>query len=123
MSPKADYFSELVIYTSLKALAETPALWNDLMMEDTDTMLFTAEDIKSGGTTPIFTILESMQSCKELSATIKDFLSRSGIDELEPLEDVIVSVPDRLGKLWKDNGYKPSDPYKKEDVAKITNKW
>ena len=123
LSPKADYFSELVIYTSLKALAETPALWNDLLMEDTDTMLFTAEDIKSGGTTPIFTILESMQSCKDLTTTIKNFLYRNSIDDLEPLENVTISVPDRLGELWKDNGYKPSDPYKKEDVASIINKW
>jgi len=123
LSPKADYFSELVIYTSIKALAETPALWNDLMMEYTDTMLFTAEDIKSGGTTPIFTILESMQSCKELNAKIKDFLSRSSIDELEPLEDIMESALDKLGKLWENNGYKPSDSYKKEDVAKIISKW
>lgn len=123
LSPKADYFSELVIYTSLKALAETPALWNDLMLEDTDTMLFTAEDIKSGGTTPIFAILESIQSCKELNATIKDFLSRNTIDDLEPLENVTISVVDKLGEKWKDNGYKPSDPYRKEDISNIANKW
>lgn len=123
LSPKADYFSELVIYTSLKALAETPALWSDLMIEDSDTMLFTAEDIKSGGTTPIFTILESMQSCKELNTTIRDFLSRNTIDDLEPLENVTISVVDKLGEKWKDNGYKPSDPYKKEDIFNIANKW
>ena len=40
VSEKADYFSELVIYLSLKALAKIPSLWNDLNMEDTETLLF-----------------------------------------------------------------------------------
>lgn len=123
LSPKADYFSELIIYTSLKALSEIPSLWNDLMIADTDTMLFTAEDIKSAGTSPIFSILDSTSSCKELCITIKDFLSRKTIEELEPLENVMVSYLDKLGDLWKDNGYKPSAAYNKSDIIEITNKW
>lgn len=123
LSPKADYFSELIIYTSLKALSEIPSLWNDLMMADTDTMLFTAEDIKSGGANPIFSILESTSSCKDLCATIKDFLSRKSIEELEPLENVTVSYLDKLSEIWKDNGYKPSPAYNKSDVIQIANKW
>ena len=123
LSPKADYFSELVIFTSLKAFAEMPVLWNDLMIEDTDTMLFTAEDIKSGGTSPIFSILESITSCRELCVTIKDFLSRNTIDELQPLENVAVSYLDKLSDLWRDNNYKPNPPYSKSDILKIVDKW
>lgn len=123
LSPKADYFSELVIYTSLKALAEVPQLWTDLMMEDTDTLLFSAEDIKAGGTTPIFTILETTNSCRELCQTIKDYLRRTSIDDLEPLENVVVSYLDKLSKSWQDNGYKPSPAYKRLDVMQVTNKW
>lgn len=123
LSPKADYFSELVIYTSIKVLAETPSLWNDLMMEDTDTMIFTAEDIKSGGTSPIFTIIESTGTCNYLSKIVKEFLSKNSIDELEPLENVIVSPLDKLGNQWRDNGYRPSLSYKESDIKKITNKW
>lgn len=123
LSPKADYFSELVIYTSLKALAEIPQLWTDLMMEDTDTLLFTAEDIKSGGTTPIFTILETTNSCRELCLAVKDYLSRKSIDDLEPLENVAVSYLDKLRKSWQDNGYKPTAAYEKSDVMRVTNKW
>lgn len=123
LSPKADYFSELVIYTSLKALAEHPSLWKDLDMGDTDTLLFSAEDVKSGGLSPIFTVLESSSSTKELCAVIKDFLNRKSINDLQPLEEVSVSLVDKLSSLWGDNGYKPQPAYGKADVIQITNKW
>ena len=123
LSPKADYFSELVIYTSIKVLAETPSLWDDLMIEDTDTMIFTAEDIKSGGASPIFNIIESTSTCNYLSKIVKEFLSKNSIDELEPLENVIVSPIDKLGDQWRDNGYRPSPSYKESDIKRITNKW
>jgi serine/threonine protein kinase len=123
LTPKADFFSELVIYTSLKALAELPDLWSDLNIEDTDTMLFSAEDIKSGGTTPIFTILESTSSCQNLCAKIKDFLSRESIEDLEPLEKAIVSDIDRLSGQWKNNGYQTSSAYEKDEISQISDKW
>ena len=123
LTPKADYFSELAIYISLRALAEHPDLWMDLKMEDTDTMLFSAEDIKSGGTTPIFAILESTSSCKNLVRKMKEFLSKETIDDLEPLEDAVVSNIDKLSDKWKDNGYKTSSAYNKEDISHICNKW
>jgi len=123
LTPKADYFSELAIYTSLKALAELPDLWNDLDMEDTDTMLFSAEDIKSGGTTPIFTILESTSSCQNLSTKMKDFLGRESIEDLAPLEEAVVSDVDRLSDQWQDNGYQTSSAYDKEEVSQISNRW
>lgn len=123
LSPKADYFSELVIYTSLKALAEIPLLWDDLKIEETDTLLFSSEDIQSGGSSPIFTILESIGSCRELSKVMKDFLSRPSINDLEPLEDIAISYLDKLGNQWNDNGYKTSSAYNASDIINITTKW
>lgn len=123
LSPKADYFSELIIYTSIKALAEIPSLWKELMMADTDTMLFSAEDIKSNGKSPIFTVLETTSSCNYLSEVIKDYLSKKNIEELNPLEDVIISPLEKMGEKWKDNGYRPSPPYRESDVNNITYKW
>lgn len=123
LSPKADYFSELVIYISLKALAEHPSLWVDLDMEDTDTMLFSAEDIKSGGSSPIFAVLESSNTTRELCATLKDFLRRKSINDLQPLEEISVSLLDKLRSLWEDNGYKPQPAYEKTDINIVTNKW
>ena len=123
LSPKADYFSELIIYTSIKALSEIPSLWGDLMIADTDTMLFTSEDIKSNGTSPIFDVLDATRSCNHLSESIKDFLSKKTIEELEPLENVIISPVDKLGKQWEDNGYRQSPAFKESDVINIANKW
>ena len=123
LSPKADYFSELVIYTSIKALAEIPSLWKDLMMADTDTMLFSAEDIKSGGANPIFKVLEHTNTCNFLSTNIKEFLSKRSIEELEPLENVIISPLDKLSEQWKDNGYQLSLAYNESDVKNIRKKW
>ena len=54
LSPKIDYFSELVIFLSIKAVAEDPSLFEDLEFEDSDCMLFTDEDIKSKGSAAIF---------------------------------------------------------------------
>lgn len=123
LSPKADYFSELVIYLSLKALSDNPDLWYDLDLENTDTLLFSADDIKSGGTTHIFSVLESSTSCKELCGKIKDFLCKKSIEDLEPLEDVMVSYLDKLGEKWNDNGYKTSSAYKQDDITQIIHKW
>ena len=123
LTPKADYFSELVIYSSIKALEKAPALWNDLKMEDTDTMLFNSEDIKSGGTTNIFGVLESLPDCKDLSITIKKFLSCQTIGELLPLEDVLVDPIDDLRAQWQDNGYQAKPAYSHSDVESIAKQW
>lgn len=123
LTPKADYFSEVIIYSSIKALEKAPALWNDLQMEDTDTMLFNAEDIKSGGSSNIFGVLESLPDCEVLSKTIKRFLSCATIDELQPLEDVLVNPVDGLRRKWQDNGYKDKPKYSHEEVDRIRKQW
>lgn len=123
LTPKADYFSELVIYTSLKALIDCPDLWDDLDIENTDTLLFSAEDIKSGGSSLIFDIIESLGSCNSLVAKIKEALSCNTIDAIMPLEDNIKSVAEVLSGLWSDNGYRPAPAYEKKDVVKVTSKW
>lgn len=105
-----DYFSEIIIYTSLLALSKFPNLWWELNLDDTETLLFTPEDISSKGNSKIFQILESNQELQPLSFKIKDFLGKASIYELEPLENVIVDqqkeVIDNLADKWKDNGYR-----------------
>lgn len=123
LSPKADYFSELVIYTSILALAERPSFWQELDMENTDTLLFSADDIASPDTATIFCKLEKLSSTKRLSSKIKEFLRCTSIEELQPIEQAVESIGDILSKKWDDNGYTPQPPYGKEDVKKITNKF
>lgn len=127
MTPKADYFSELIIYTSLKALARFPSLWNDLEMEDTDTMLFTAEDLASKGSSPVFTVLESDSELKHLSHAIKQALHQRNLNDLLPLEEAIVSPQDRIVEdvtsQWGDNGYvKPVVDYEAL-VGSVKDSW
>lgn len=123
LTPKADYFSEMVIYTSLIGLSELPQLWKDLNITDTDTLLFNAEDIKSKGTSRIFGVLESLKSCSCLIEQMREALDCPSINEVSPLEAHRTSLADDLSKLWGDNGYRPENPFMESDVVKITSKW
>lgn len=125
VSEKADYFSELIIYISLNALAKMPSLWADLNMEDTETLLFSGEDIESCGSTNIFKVLKTDRELSPWIDRLCDFMSKSSIDELVPLEEAIVSKSERISAKWKaGNGYSPS-AHKGEidDSSKITTKW
>ncbi len=125
VSEKADYFSELIIYTSLKALAKMPALWTDLNMEDTETLLFSADDIKSHGASNIYKVLRTDSELSPLTDKLCEFMSKSSIEELVPLEEAIVSVGEGISAKWKKgNGYVP--PPKKvtiTDSHDIAKKW
>lgn len=123
LSPKADYFSEKVIYLSIIALSELPDLWQDLRIKDTDTLLLSADDIKSGGTTAIFEILDSIDECSYIVEQIKESLRCSAIADIQPLDVNRVSVAETLSGLWGDNGYVPGPSFEKTDVVKVTSKW
>ena len=127
LSCKADYFSELIIYTSIIAFAKMPMLWDDLHIIDTETMLFSAEDIKSGGASIIFNILSTDNELKKLSTAIKNALQKKSINELLPLEEAIIPPEEKISsehkKKWANNGY--VNPLPKYDVKTdtIKEKW
>lgn len=123
LTPKADYFSELIIYLSILGLAKYPNLWEELNIEDTETLLFSSEDIKSKGCTPIFDFLSLDSSLSLLVSNLVAFMQANSLDELQPLEDVLISKVDKISNKWKDNGYKlPVIDYKAETDS-ISNKW
>jgi serine/threonine protein kinase len=106
VSEKADYFSELVIYLSLKALAKMPSLWNDLNMEDTETLLFSGEDIQSKGSSNIFRLLKTDSELAPLVDKLCEFMDKSTIEDLTPLEDAVVSKSESIASKWKSgNGH------------------
>lgn len=127
MSKKSDFFSELVIYTSILAFSEIPSLWIDRHIEDTETMLFSSEDIKSGGSSPIFTILDANSKLVDCSTALKNALRKNSIDELLPLEEAIVSheqkVSNSVRSKWKDNGYEPRSTDYMKTTSLIKSKW
>ena len=125
LSEKADYFSELVIYTSLKALAKMPSLWKDLNMEDTETLLFSGEDILSHGTSTIFKVLKTDSELAPLVDKLCEFMNKSSIEELCPLEEAVISTGDSISAKWKmGNGYSPSAKKGEiDDPNRIKKKW
>ena len=125
VSEKADYFSELVIYLSLMALAKMPFLWNDLSMENTETLLFSGEDIQSKGTSSIFRLLKKDSDLSPLSDKLCEFMGKSSIEELSPLEETVVSKCESISSKWEGgNGYNPiAKKGEMEDPNKISKKW
>ena len=123
LSPKADYFSELIIYTSILAIMEQPELWNDLQMEDTETMVFSSEDIESLGNAPIFQRLKNIPKTKELIDRIKSELRKTNIEELSCLEENCISFLDDIRNDFADNGYTRPKLYKKEAIKEISDEW
>ena len=125
VSEKADYFSELVIYLSLKALAKMPSLWKDLNMEDTETLLFSGEDIQSKGTSNIFRRLKTDSELAPLVDKLCEFMGKSSIEDLTPLEDAVVSKSEIISSKWQGgNGYKATAKKGEvDDSNKIAGKW
>lgn len=146
LSPKSDYFSELIIYTSILAIAQYPSLWKELEIEDTETLVFSQEDLDHPNRSSIISRLKTDAVLSDCIEAIENALSESDIEKLLPLEDAIVSaskrlveslqekwkprpIPmkeqnpaniDELKSKWKKTQEIPSEPI---DVTSIMNKW
>ena len=86
---KADYFSELIIYTCIVALSENKNLWNELNVVNQDYLLFSQDDLDTKGHAEIFQKLKALPKAGPLSEKIIEFLNRP-FNQLEPLEDAII---------------------------------
>lgn len=123
VTEKADYFSELVIYTSLKVLAMDNSFWKKLNIENSETMLFSKEDIVSAGSSPIFGELRKSSEIKPLVDALCEFMALDSIDKLVPLEQAVVSKANAIASKWaQGNGYSPSKPHI-DSADDIKNKW
>lgn len=124
ISETIDYFSELIIYTSLLALSKIPNLWYDLNIENTETLIFTAEDILSKGKSKIFQILDNNYDLQPLSIKIKEFIDKDCLDDLKPLEVVVIdqqkAIVDNIAEKWGNNGYKKKIQTQK-DYSEMAN--
>ena len=88
---KVDYFSELVIYLSLIALAEKSDLWNQFGQRTEKALLFTADDFKNPNQSNVFRELENLSlNIKRLASKLKRFCEKPSIDQLEPLETLLL---------------------------------
>lgn len=86
-NPKLDYFSEVVILTSILAIAYNPGLIDKYDMEDSDTMLFKKDDFRSFSSSGIYSELSSLGNLfAVLLNVLSSYLREQDITKLEPLE-------------------------------------
>lgn len=126
LSPKSDYFSELIIYTSLLAIAKYPQLWNQLNIKDTETLLFTQEDIDTPTRSEIFKLLENDSELSPLADAIKRAINEQSIENLLPLEEAIIPTSTRLIEELKDKWGKRPVLIKEEshiNLESLSKKW
>lgn len=126
LSPKSDYFSELIIYTSILALAHHPNLWEELEIEDTETLVFSQDDLDHPDRSSIFPRLKNDSSLSGCIEAIESALNESDIEKLLPLEEAVVSSSARLiGGLqekWKPRPI-PAIEQKSADIDNLKSKW
>lgn len=86
-NPKLDYFSEVVILTSILAIAYNPGLIDKYDMEDSDTMLFKKDDFRNFTSSGIYSELSSLGDLLVvLLNVLSSYLREQDITKLEPLE-------------------------------------
>jgi serine/threonine protein kinase len=87
-SYKVDYFSELVIYLSILAIAERPELVTDFSLEDS--LLFKASDWNDFANSPIYRRISSIgnENLNLLLLILEEYLSESNINNLHPFTDL-----------------------------------
>jgi hypothetical protein len=111
---KLDYFSELIIFTSIIALAENPKLWDKYGLSGTEELLFRKEDFKSFSSTRIYRDLNSLsEPIKKCLNTIKEFLSKNNIQDLLPLDQVIdfEDIAKKISEKFIKTNPPASDPF------------
>ncbi len=82
-----DYFSEVIILTSILAIAYNPTLIDKYDMEDSDTMLFKKADFRSFGSSNIYSDLSSMGDIFVVFLNVlSSYLKKRDITKIDPLE-------------------------------------
>ena len=91
VSEKLDYFSELVIYLSILAIAEAPSLIEKYKVADADRLLFSKEDYCDLEHSEIYNDINNLgDEFKEMLGILKKYLSAQSIDELQPFDELLV---------------------------------
>jgi serine/threonine protein kinase len=90
LSPKVDYFSELVIYLSLLAISIKPSYWKNLGQEER--LFFSEVDLLNPRSSPIFAELKQLSPEIEYFTTeLEKFCKVSDIESLQPLENIVAA--------------------------------
>ncbi len=89
-SEKLDYFSELVIYTSILAIAENPSLIKKYQVADSERMLFSAKDYQDFTDSEIYKDLQNLTpEIKQLLSIFIAYLSETSILNLDSFDVIL----------------------------------
>ena len=92
VSEKLDYFSELVIYMSILAIAEAPYLVAKYRVEDADRLLFSKDDFEDLTNSLVYKDLQSLgNKFQDLLDILEEYLKCKSIDELSPFETFLLN--------------------------------
>ena len=91
VSEKLDYFSELIIYLSILAIAENPTLIDKYKVADADRLLFAKEDFADIKNAPIYKDIYSLGNLfQDMLAVLEEYLGYRNIDDLVPFESCLL---------------------------------
>ena len=91
VSEKLDYFSELIIYLSILAIAEAPSLADKYKVADADRLLFSKEDYVDIKNAEIYKDIYSLgNDFQDRLAVLEDYLVHRSIDNLVPFESCLL---------------------------------
>lgn len=90
VTEKIDYYSELIIYLSILAIAEKPSLVEKYKIKDADRLLFSKEDYDDIQNSQIYQDIHSLGGdFIELLNILEDYLNHDDINELKPFEIIL----------------------------------
>lgn len=115
VSEKLDYFSELIIYLSILAIAESPSLVDKYQVEDADRLLFSKEDFADIKKSQIYKDIHKLgKSFVELLEVLEKYLKCNNIEHLIPFDMVLKE---------KKISFKASSTKAKRNKQKVTISW
>lgn len=87
VTEKLDYFSELIIYLSILAIAEDPSLVDKYKVNDADRMLFSKEDYADIRKSHIYKDIQRLgKNFQDLLDVLEDYLKCESIEDLSPFD-------------------------------------
>ncbi len=126
-SEKLDYFSELIIYISILAIAERPEFIHEYKVKDSEMLLFSADDYNQIKQSAIYSQLQKLGGIfPMLLLILEDYLGKSSIEQLEPFDILLdrLSTPPVIKHFKIENGntiYKGDEAVLTWEVENYTN--
>ena len=91
VSEKLDYFSELIIYLSISAVAEDASLIDKYQVEDADRLLFAKEDFADIKNSQVYKDIYTLgKEFQEMLLVLEEYLKCNDINELLPFEQFML---------------------------------